>query len=78
MRRPVVEPMHIRVESVQRQEPSGTFVAKVRAASHERVGNVPRAVIELTLQLDQAPSMASQSRLEEIARDEALRFLDVA
>lgn len=73
-----MEPMHITVESVQRTDPSGPFVAKVRAASHERVGNVPRAVIELTIHLDEKQSQVGQPHLQEIARDEALRFLDIS
>lgn len=73
-----MEPMHITVESVQRQDPTGPFVAKVRATSRERVGEVPRAVIEMTIQLDRSQSMIGQTPLEEIARDEALRFLDIA
>ncbi|HEV7138675.1 MAG TPA: hypothetical protein VGN43_18710 [Steroidobacteraceae bacterium] len=70
--------MHITVESVKRKDRSGPFVAKVRATSCGRIGGMPRAVIELTLQLDEAQTTASQTQLREIARDEALRFLDVA
>jgi len=72
-----MEPMRITVESVQRQNRGG-FVAQVHAASHECVGNVPRAVIQLTLQLDEPQFDVSQEYLETMARDEALRFLDVS
>lgn len=66
------------VESVQREDHGGPFVAKVRATSHERVGKAPRAVIELTIQLDDLQAKAGRTHLQEIARDEALRFVDVA
>lgn len=73
-----MEPMNIVVESVQRQDLNGPFVAKIRATSRERVGTAPRAIIELTIQLDEAQAKTGPAQLEEIARDEALRFLDVA
>lgn len=72
-----MEPMHIIVESVQQKDADGLYVAKVHAASHERVGSGPRALIHLTIRLDANQSMASEERLERIAKDEALRFLDI-
>ena len=73
-----MEPMRITVESVRRRVRSGVVVAQVRAASRERVGKVPRAVIRLTLQLSEPQPTVSQARLKEMAKDEALRFLDVS
>ena len=73
-----MERMFIKVESIRRPGPEGPCVATVRATSHEQVGNAPRAAIELTIRLDAQQSLASESDLLEIARDEALRFLDPA
>ena len=73
-----MERLFLKVESIRRPDPSGPCVATIRATSHEQVGKSPRAVIELTIQLDEEQSTASESDLLEIARDEALRFLDIA
>ncbi len=72
-----MESMHIIVESVQQKDADGLYVAKIHAASRERVGDGPRALIHLTIRLDESQSMASEERLEQIARDEAMRFLDI-
>lgn len=73
-----MERLFLKVENIQRPDPMGPCVATVRATSHEYVGKAPRAVIELTIRLDEEQSRASESDLLEIARDEALRFLDIA
>jgi hypothetical protein len=73
-----MEPMRINVEEVWRRGRRGPWVARVYVLSCGRVGRSARAVIQMTIQLDEPQSGMSEAELKEQAREQALRFLDVA
>lgn len=73
-----MERMRITVEHVRRAFQGDVFLADVCAVSRERVHGAPRAVIRMTIRLEPPESAADRRTLRRLARDEALRFLDVS
>jgi hypothetical protein len=73
-----MEPMRLRVEDVRRARETGLLIARIRAVSRERVGGAPRAMLRIQIRLEDPGPDAPLSKLKRLARDEALRFLDVS
>jgi hypothetical protein len=73
-----MEPMRIPFEGVHRTGEAGVLVARIRAVSRERVGGAPRAILRIQIRLEDPGAGASRGMLRRLARDEALRFLDVS
>lgn len=72
-----MEHLLIRVQTVTRGAPPGTWVAQIRATSSARVYGHPEATIELRLVLPPVPGEHHAGRLQR-AKDESLRYLDCA
>jgi hypothetical protein len=70
--------MTVRVLGIEPLPGTSRVRAIVRAQSRERRGREPLASITLTLVLDPNAREARRSSLRRWAREEALRFLDVA
>jgi hypothetical protein len=73
-----MEPMRLMIHEIRRASKEGLLVARVRAVSRERVSGAPRALIRMKIRLlDPGPAVGTEE-LKHLARDEALRFLDIA
>lgn len=66
------------VEEIRRAREEGLLVARVRAVSRERISGVPRTIVHMRIRLQDPGPDAGLRDLKRLARDEALRFLDVA
>jgi len=70
--------MRLMIDEVRRTAEEGLLVARVRAVSEERVRGVPRAIIRMRISLLDPDPHVSMRELKRLARDEALRFLDIS
>lgn len=73
-----VEPMRVIVEKVLRKCEEGLLVALVRAESLERTEGLPSVIIRMQIRLKEPDRQAGLREFRRLARDEALRFLDVS
>lgn len=72
-----MEAMRILIEDIRRSRRDGHLKARFRVISSERVLGMPRALIRMTIQLDDPLPGTTALEIRRMARDEALRFLDV-
>jgi hypothetical protein len=72
-----MEPMRVIVQKILRQR-QDLLVAEVRAVSQEQISGAPRATIRMRIRLEDPGPGAGLRELRRLARDEALRFLDVS
>lgn len=70
--------MRLTVEDVQRGREAGVLIARIRAVRRERVGGAPRAILRIQIRLEEPDPHAPLREVRGLARDEALRFLDVS
>jgi hypothetical protein len=72
-----MEPMRVIVQNIQRER-QGLLVAQVRAVSQEQISGAPRATIRMRIRLEDPGPGTGLRELRRLARDEALRFLDLS
>ena len=70
--------MRLIVEEIRRAPEEGCLIAQIRAVSEERIAGAARAVVRMWVRLPDPGPDASLKDVRRLARDEALRFLDVA
>lgn len=70
--------MLLRVKSLRSVPNSRRWIAKVHAVSRERLGSQPLAVITMRVQIEPPDTPVSSALVTRLARDAALRFLDIA
>jgi hypothetical protein len=66
--------MRLIVEEIRRE---GLLLARVRAMSRERISGAPRAIVRMRIRIEDPGTDTSLRDVRRLARDEALRFLDV-
>lgn len=72
-----LEPMRLIIEQIRRAPEAGLLIARVRAVSEERISGAPRAVLRMRIRLPDPGPDTSRRDVRRLARDEALRFLDI-
>lgn len=73
-----MEKMRVLIEQIRAIDERGLFIAYVRAVTRERVAGIPRAIIGMTICFENPNSRTEPRELRRQARDEAIRFLDIA
>jgi hypothetical protein len=73
-----MEPMRLTVEEIRRADKEGVLIARVLAVSEERIGGAPRAVVRMRIRLEDPGPDVRLHALKRLARDQALRFLDIS
>jgi hypothetical protein len=73
-----MEPMRLTVEEIRRSREEGLLIARVRAVSRERISGASRAIIRIEIRLKDPGADVNFRQLTRLARDEALRFLDIS
>lgn len=73
-----MEPMRLTVESIRRAGEADLLLARVRAVSRERIRGAPRAILRIAIRLEDPGPDVPLVKLKRLAREEALRFLDVS
>ena len=73
-----MEPMRVTIEEVRRSAKEGLLIARIRAVSQERIHGAARAIIRMRIRLEDPGPHADSRALRRVARDEALRFLDIS
>ena len=72
-----MEPMRLIIEQIRRVPEEGLLIARIRAVSEEQILRAPRAVLRMKIRLPDPGPDTSRRDVRRLARDEALRFLDV-
>lgn len=73
-----MEAMRLMIDGIRPASQEGLLVARVRAVSRERVSGAPRALIRMRISLLDPGPHVGMRELKRLARDEALRFLDLS
>ena len=73
-----MEPMRLIIEEIRPAREEDLLVARVRAVSRERISGAPRAIVRMRIRFHDPGPDAGLRDLRRLARDEALRFLDLA